>query len=77
LPRVISASIEAWVGLSRIEELLFADELEKVVVERDAEFAISVDEGEFAWEVSDKVEEQEKTEEKFQLQKAPHIGFLN
>ena len=78
LPRVIGGCIDAWVGLGRMEKLLFADELEKVVVECDTEFAISVNEGDFAWETEEELEKKEKKEAKtngLQNNKALHTVF--
>jgi ATP-binding cassette subfamily C (CFTR/MRP) protein 1 len=63
-PRVLSGSIDAWVGIGRMEKFLFADELEKVVVECDTEFAISVDGGDFAWEADGDIGKREKKEAK-------------
>jgi ATP-binding cassette, subfamily C (CFTR/MRP), member 1 len=56
LPRVISASIDAWVALGRIQRLLMADEINKPLIDYKSEFAISMDKGRFIWEVENVVE---------------------
>lgn len=56
LPRVISASIDAWVALGRIQCLLIADEINKPLIDYKSEFAVSMDKGRFIWEVENVVE---------------------
>ena len=56
LPRVISASIDAWVALGRIQCLLMADEINKPGIDLDSEFAVSMEKGRFIWEVENVVE---------------------
>ncbi|OZJ01918.1 hypothetical protein BZG36_05007 [Bifiguratus adelaidae] len=51
LPMVIGAYVDARVSLSRIEEILDADELDPLApIKEDSKYAISVEDGEFKWE---------------------------
>ena len=63
LPRVISASIDAWVALGRIQRLLLADEIEKPLIDYNSEFALSMAKGRFMWEVEEVIEENKWEEE--------------
>ena len=63
MPMVISACIDAWVALSRMQDLLLAEELEKPVIDYDSEFAVSMEKGIFVWEVEE-IAEQSKTKRK-------------
>jgi ATP-binding cassette, subfamily C (CFTR/MRP), member 1 len=69
MPRVISACIDAWVALARIQSLLLADELEKPVVNYDSEFAVLMSNAKFVWEVDDNAEETEKSEKQKRWQR--------
>src|SRR5271169_4944133 len=55
LPLVFGATTDAWVSLGRMQNMLLAGELEDtVLIDPDAEFAITVEKGRFVWEVESK-----------------------
>lgn len=54
LPKVISASIDAWVALGRMQSMLLAEELESPNVDPDAAYAVEVWGGRFVWEAEER-----------------------
>jgi ATP-binding cassette, subfamily C (CFTR/MRP), member 1 len=57
LPIVFAACTDAYVSLGRMQSLLLSEEIEdNIVIDHDAEFAISVTNGRFVWELELKEE---------------------
>lgn len=76
LPMVISACIDAWVALGRIQNLLLGDEIEKPMMDHDSEFAVSVQKGIFVWEVEEIAEPPTaKTKGKWSQDKKKKSGY--
>lgn len=71
LPKVISASIDAWVALGRMQGMLLAEELESPDVDLEAEFAVSVWGGKFVWEAEQKLETEKPRKTKWWQRKRP------
>ena len=71
LPKVISASIDAWVALGRMQGMLLAEELESPDIDLEAEFAVSVWGGKFVWEAEQRLETTKPQEKKWWQRKRP------
>jgi ABC-type multidrug transport system fused ATPase/permease subunit len=77
LPKVISASIDAWVALGRMQSMLLAEELESPDIDSHAEFAVSVWGGKFVWEAEERVETVKAPKNKWWQRKSKRQSTIN